>query len=221
MTRLDARKQNSEPAQGGPRAARRAPLTRHTSAHDFRAFYWLKAELSDFCREHGLSASGGKREIADRIERFLSSGERVARVERAAPPRSDPEAARRFNAMTADQLTMKTRIPAGFRCTQALRAFFERNVDPAFRFTVTLQSYIKAHAGISFEELAAYWRSESAARKSGELKPAIAPQFEFNQFTRDFHADPENRGKTRRDCLEAWKLTRDARGDNKYRPGSR
>lgn len=207
----------SEPAHGSRKPERRGPLTRRTSVRDFREFYWLKTELQDFCREHGISGAGGKREIADRIERFLSTGVRTERVEHEEPQRVDSEEARRFNASTARQFTMKTRIPRGFRCTQELRTFFERNVDPEFRFTVTLQNYIKAHPGISFEELATYWREESAARKAGSFKPEIAPQFEYNQFTRDFYADPANRGKTRQDCLAAWKRVRDARGDNKYR----
>jgi hypothetical protein len=199
-TRLDDSTGN-ELARGSRRSERRGALTRHTNVRDFREFYWLKTELQDFCRKHGLSGAGSKREIADRIERFLGTGARAARLEPSEPRHIGAEDARRFNALHAQQFTMQTRIPRGFRCTQELRTFFERNVDPEFRFTVTLQNYIKEHPGISLEELAAYWRKESAARKSGSFKPEIAPQFEYNQFTRDFYADPANRGKTRRDCL--------------------
>ncbi|NRG29885.1 cytoplasmic protein, partial [Bacillus circulans] len=35
----------------------------------------LKEELQSFCREHGMSASGSKIEISDRIETFLRTGE--------------------------------------------------------------------------------------------------------------------------------------------------
>lgn len=174
------------------RSDRRGRLTTSTSAQDFRDFYWLKRELQDFCRSQSLSTSGGKRELADRIEAFLASGKRLAPA--------------------------RTREPAGFKCTQELRTYFETHVSPQFRFTVTLQSYIKAHPGITLAEIAAEWRREHAARQAGTFKPAIAPQFEFNQFTRDFHADPRNAGKTRKDCLAAWKRTRERRGDNKYRP---
>ena len=38
-------------------------------------FYWLKEELQSFCRENGISASGSKIEITDRIEIFLRTGE--------------------------------------------------------------------------------------------------------------------------------------------------
>lgn len=195
----------------------RVPLTASTTPKDFRDFYWLKTELQDFCRSQGLSTSGGKREIADRIEAFLRNGRRV---EPARPTVPAAPAARQFNQASAQQFSLRTRVPAGFKCTQEARRFFETHVSPHFRFTVTLQEYIKAHPGITFAEIAEQWKREYEGRKAGTFKPAIAPQFEFNQFTRDFHADPRNAGKTRADCLEAWKRTRARRGDNAYRPES-
>lgn len=194
----------------------RPSLNRHISVKDFREFYWLKAELQGFCREVGLPSSGGKREIAARIDAFLRSDGRAPATTRAHASR--PRA--RVNDLATSELSMSTRAPAGFTCSQAVRRFFEREVSPQFRFTVTLQQHIKANPGISFEQIAEQWRREHAARKAGTLEPPIAPQFEYNQFTRDFHADPNNAGKTRQDCLAAWKRTRARRGDNKYRPGS-
>lgn len=192
----------------------RPPLTAATTPEDFRDFYWLKLELQDFCRSQGLSTSGGKREIADRIEVFLRSGRRVrpARARTAADL-----ASKEFNRASAEEFSLSTRVPAGFRCTQQVRRFFETQVSPQFRFTVTLQNHIKAHPAITFAEIAEQWRREHQARQAGTFKPAIAPQFEYNQFTRDFHADPRNAGKTRADCRQAWERTRARRGDKKYR----
>lgn len=188
----------------------RVALTPSTSVRDFRDFYWLKAELQQFCRSNGLSTSGGKREIADRIEHFLRTGKRLGHV--PSPERTAGEG--RPQALGA--LSMSTRAPAGFRCTQEARAFFESSLGAAFRFTVTLQQFIKDHLGITFGEIAEEWKRQEAERKAG-IRPEIAPQFEYNQFTRDFFADPLNRGKTRRDCIEAWRRTRARRGENKYR----
>lgn len=191
----------------------RVALTPQTSPDDFRDFYWLKSELQAFCRAHGLSPSGAKAEIADRIAHFLATGERRApRRRRQAGPA--PE----INRLSAQEMTMESRAPAGFRCTQEARAFFEANVSPTFRFTVTLQRFIRSNPGVTFADIAAEWRREQEARKKGTFKPEIEPQFEFNQFTRDFHADPANAGKTREDCLEAWRRVRARRGDNRYRP---
>lgn len=52
------------------------------------------------------------------------------------------------------------------------------------------------------------------------LTKSIAPQFEFNQFMRDFFADPSNKGKTRKDATEAWKIVRNLPGSNKYKTSS-
>ena len=53
----------------------RPNLTKDISVESFKDFYWLKEELQSFCREIGISASGSKIEISDRIEIFLRTGE--------------------------------------------------------------------------------------------------------------------------------------------------
>jgi len=191
----------------------RVALTPSTSVRDFREFYWLREELQAFCRRHGLPTSGGKREIADRIEHFLETGER--RDSASSPERAAPS--RRPGRVPLGPLSMSTRAPLGFRCTQEARAFFEQHMGATFRFTVTLQRFIKDHPGITFGEIADEWKRQEVARKGG-ARPEIAPQFEYNQFTRDFFADPRNEGKTRHDCIDAWRRTRSRRGDHRYRP---
>ena len=52
----------------------RPPLTKSISLEDFQNYYWLKAELQTFCREHGLPASGSKIEITERISHYLHTG---------------------------------------------------------------------------------------------------------------------------------------------------
>lgn len=186
----------------------RGPLTIRTSTEDFRDFYWLKVELLEFCRENDLSTVGGKREIADRIEHFLRTGERLA----PAPP-SRPAA-----RLQGSELTMDTQAPAGFRCTQEVRAFFVSHLGPDFRFTVTLQRFIQEHPGVTLGEVAEEWERQKEARRTGTLRPEIAPQFQYNQFTHDFYADPRNQGRSRQECQEAWLRTRERRGDKKYHP---
>ena len=53
----------------------RPELKKDLNVKDFRDFYWLKEELQTFCRDSGMSASGSKIEIADRIAIFLETGE--------------------------------------------------------------------------------------------------------------------------------------------------
>ncbi|MEM7039484.1 MAG: SAP domain-containing protein, partial [Bacteroidota bacterium] len=55
---------------------KRPPLENNISVTDFEAFYWMKAELVDFCRREGLKTSGGKIELAHRIAHYLKTGEK-------------------------------------------------------------------------------------------------------------------------------------------------
>jgi hypothetical protein len=52
----------------------RPPLTKRLPVEDFRSFYWLKAELLEFCRAAGLPTAGSKQALAARIEAWLSTG---------------------------------------------------------------------------------------------------------------------------------------------------
>lgn len=56
----------------------RPKLDKNLDGKTFREFYYLKEELVDFCRRYGLSTSGGKLEITERIAHFLDTGEVIA-----------------------------------------------------------------------------------------------------------------------------------------------
>lgn len=54
--------------------AERPELNEVRTSAEFRAFYYLKEELTAFCRERGIPSSGGKPEIAARIAHYLDTG---------------------------------------------------------------------------------------------------------------------------------------------------
>jgi hypothetical protein len=176
---------------------------------DLTDFYWMKTELQEFCRNHGLSTAGGKMEILKRIEVFLVSGNREDR-----PSRSNSSS--KSAGLPKGPLSMSTVAGEDFRCTREIRDFFEAKVGEGFHFSVALQRYIKSNPGTTFQQIADEWARLRVAKASGE-KESIGSQFEYNQFTRDFFADPENNGNTREDCIQAWKEIRSLRGSRKYK----
>ena len=176
---------------------------------DFRRYYWLKKELETFCRSNGLSASGGKIAIANRIEAFLTTGHADQ------PPPGEPR--RQPSAEESAELSLDTPIRAGFVCTQRHRRFFQEAIGPKFRFSTFIQNFLKANVGKTYRDVVAAWHEEEARKKGGQ-KTTIAPQFEYNQFTRDFFNDPKNRGKAREEAIRAWKRKRSQPGDNRYSP---
>jgi hypothetical protein len=186
----------------------RPALTAATRPEDFRAFYWLEAELLAFCRQHGLGTAGGKEALAARIADFLATGVAPARP----PPPRPPPAARPARARTAPagsaggmpaELSLGTRITAGLRCSQQLRAFFERELGPRFHFDGVMRDFVRTGEGRTLQEAVDAWR---AARARPRAKTEIAPQFEYNRFTRAwFEAHPDG---TRAEALAAWKAHR-------------
>ena len=100
-------------------------------------------------------------------------------------------------------LSLDTVIKEKHRCSQDVRAFF-KTVIPNFHFSTHIQNYLNA------------WYEEEERKKDPTYKKKIAPQFEYNQFIRDFFADPENQGKRREEAIEAWKTIKKLPGSNKY-----
>lgn len=186
----------------------RPPLNRAISVRDFQDFYWLKAELQEFCRDHGLSTSGGKIEISERIETFLRTGKRQRATTRRTATSSAPASSK--------PLTLDTVIHAGFKCGQRERAFFESVIGSNFRFTVRLQKFIKANVGKTYQDIVDAWYEQEEQKKSGEYRTKIAPQFEYNRFIRAYFDDPDNQSASLKDAIRQWKEVRSQPGPNIY-----
>ena len=182
-------------------------LTKDIAIQDFKNFYWLKEELQQFCRQHGMSASGSKIEITERIERFLLTGEitklhKKSNVRKVAPKQTE--------------FSLDTVITENHRCSQDVRAFF-KSVIPKFHFSTNIQNYFKNNIGRTYRDVTLAWYEEQERKKDPSYKKELVPQFEYNQFTRDFFADPNNKGKSRNDAIEAWNAIKKLPGSNRYK----
>lgn len=187
----------------------RPNLTKEMNVQGFRDFYWLKEELQMFCRENGISSSGSKLELADRIETFLQTGE-------IKKPQRKSNVKRRVE--TNIKLSLDTVITENHRCSQIVRAFF-KTVIPKFHFSTYIQNYFKTNVGKTYRDVVDAWYEEEERKKDPSYKKNIAPQFEYNQFIRDFFADSNNQGKSREDAVELWNNIKKLPGSNKYKPG--
>ena len=171
----------------------RPALTRDLSPEDFLAFYWLKEELLAFCRTHKLTRSGSKGELSGRIAHYLKTGE-------ALPASSQPPP----RATMPETFTRETVIGKGWRCTQALRHFFEREADVKFHFNAFLRDYITSSGvGHTLGEALDGWH---ASKRRVKGSSPIGEQFEYNRHMRAYFS--ENPGATRADALKAWKQRR-------------
>ncbi|MES5837915.1 DUF6434 domain-containing protein [Bacillus cereus group sp. MG11] len=183
-------------------------LTKEISIQDFKDFYWLKEELQSFCRENGISASGSKVEISDRIETFLRTGE-IKKPQRNSKANN--------KSRTKSELSLDTVITENHRCSQDVRAFF-KTVIPKFHFSTYIQNYFKNNIGKTYRDVVNAWNEEEKRKKDPSYQKKIAPQFEYNQFIRDFFSDSKNKGKSHPEAIEAWNKIKKLPGSNKYIP---
>lgn len=184
----------------------RPNLTKDISVQSFKDFYWLKEELQAFCRENGISASGSKIEISNRIETFLRTGEIKKPIRKSNINK---------NIESKVILCLDTVIMENHRCSQDVRAFF-KTVITKFHFSTYIQNYFKNNVGKTYRDVVDAWYEEEERKKDPSYKKNIAPQFEYNQFIRDFFADPKNQGKSREEAIDAWNNIKKLSGSNKY-----
>jgi len=108
-----------------------------------------------------------------------------------------------------DLFTRQTVIGPGWRCSQSLRAFFEREVGPQFHFNGVMRDFIKRDgAGKTLQDAIDVWRQE---KRKPHVETEIAPQFEYNRHIREFFK--ENPGKTLQDAIAAWNEKKAKRKD--------
>ncbi|HYW13616.1 MAG TPA: DUF6434 domain-containing protein [Longimicrobium sp.] len=176
----------------------RPELTPSLAAEDFRAWYWRRDELAAFCRANGLPASGSKEALAERIEAWLAG---------TRPPA--PRAVRQPSARMPAELAADTPMGPGWRCSQPLRAYFEGECGPGFRFNRALRELVARGDGSTLAQAVELYRASLNAA-GGEIEP----QFEYNRHMRAFFA--AHPGATPEQARAAWWEARNAR----RRPGA-
>jgi len=182
-------------------------LSANISVNDFQNFYWLKKELTDFCKKEGLSTQGGKIEIAQRIIIYLQTGKKEKHIATKSKSTS------KFDWKN-EQLSLQTIITDNYKNTENVRAFFQEHTDQKFKFNVKFMNWMKANIGKTLADAIQQWELIYTQNKNRKSPKEIAPQFEYNRYVRDFLADNSNLKKA--DAIRYWKLKKTQRGDNVY-----
>ena len=178
----------------------RPELSIELKSKEFLEYYYLKEELVRFCRENGLPASGGKRELTERIAIFLDTGK----------IRKTGTSTTRKQNIT--EITKDSIIESGFVCSELHRTFFKKEIGGSFSFNVAFQKWLKSNAGKTYEDAIAAYKEIKAAKKTE--KTSIGRQFEYNTYIRDFFED--NKGASLDDAIKCWKYKKSIKGHDKY-----
>ncbi len=184
---------------------KRPDLNKGISIKDFKDFYWLKSELMNFCREIGVSSSGGKIEITNRISEYLKTGKITKSATNKKPKL--PKA--------TQPITKETVIGIEYRTYKEKKEFLKSVIGNQFHFTIHLLDYFKENTGKrTYGDLIKEWYKEQELKKDPSFVKKIAPQFEYNTYIRDFMKDNPNR--KRNDAIKYWKIKKSLPGNNKY-----
>ena len=182
----------------------RPTLSVKLTAAEFKNYYYLKEELTDFCRKFGLPTSGGKLELTDRIAHYLDTGEILSAQKK---PQKNSRKLPDGKPIQTDTL-----IEEHFVCSETHRAFFKENIGSSFSFNVAFQKWLKSNAGKTYgQAIEAYSQILEEKKKGGTT---IDRQFEYNTYIRDFFAD--NQGKSLEQAIQCWKYKKSLQGHNRY-----
>ncbi len=183
-------------------------LNEKLSAEKFKEYYWLKAELINFCRTVGMNSSGGKIDISNRIVKFIETGEVIKKSsEKKAKTKSN------FDWKNG-KLTTYSLITDNYKNTENVRKFFKKQIGSHFKFNTKFMSWMKDNKGKPLGEAVTEWNRIFELRKIKTYKTEIAPQFEYNTYIREFHS--HNPNLPRKDAIKCWKTKKSMPGHNKY-----
>jgi len=186
----------------------RPKLQKGISPKDFKAHYWLKEELIDFCRIIGINTSGGKIEISNSVISYLETGIVIPRSEKQnKTPKSNFD----WNTET---LSLETVISDSYKNTENVRAFFKQLIGSNFKFNVTFMDWMKRNSGKTLGDAVDKYREIALLKKDKIYRTEIAPQFEYNTYIRDFFTN--NPDRSMKDAIKSWRLKRENPGLKKY-----
>lgn len=158
----------------------------------FLRWYWLKEELEFFARENNIRVSGSKALLTDRIAAALAGRTFV-----------EPMPVRRTGSQQlSGPLLPSTRIPAGQRSSQIVRAWMLEQIGPGFHFDAAMREFFAQSDGTKTMQDAV----DHFHATRDQVSKSIDNQFEYNRFTRAWHRDfPEG---SRDELLKAWRVYR-------------
>lgn len=178
----------------------RPTLNKQLDSNTFLNYYYLKEELTAFCRENEIPTFGSKEELTKRIVSFLDTGK--VKKEKAISKKKA-----RIGTIDID-----TVIEENFVCSEKHRAFFKEHIGESFTFNVAFQKWLKANTGKTYQEaIEAY--GEILKNKKNK-KTTIDKQFEYNTYIRAFFED--NTDKSLEEAIKCWKYKKQQQGHNGY-----
>lgn len=164
---------------------------------ELKKWYWLKSELVALAKTIGISYTGAKFEILNRIANKLD-GKNVISISK--PPKKS-----NFN-WSKDLLTLNTIITDSYTNGPNTRAFFKNHCGEKFHFSIPFMSWMRKNQGRKLKDAVTEWKRLEKLSKNPNFKSEIPAGNQYNKYLRDFFAD--NPTRTIEEARYFWKLKR-------------
>ncbi len=167
------------------------------TGEELQKWYWLKAELIAFAKVRGISYTGSKFRILERLAGNLDGT--VSEAKKETKPAS------KFNWATA-ALTPETPITDSYKNGENTRAFFRKHCGEKFAFSIAFMAWMKENVGRTLQDAVEEWNRMQQLQTSKGFESHIPAGNQYNQYLRDFFAD--NPYRTMQEARHFWGLKR-------------
>ncbi len=177
------------------------------SIDDLENYYWMKSDLIKFCKNHQLPMQGIKFDLIARIRNYLSTGHRTNYKPKIKQDKKD-----------SLQGITKNMLVKNYNNDAETRKFFVEHIGKNFKFNSYLRQFTdpdKILPNMTYSDLIVGWISFENDRKDSDKDHIIAPQFEYNQFIKDYFKNEEN--GTLKMAISAWKILISKKGPRTYK----
>lgn len=177
-----------------------------TSPEDLQNYYWMKSDLMMYCKKHGLPTQGAKSELIERIGVYLSTGHRAAY--KALSKQGERDSSKRIT---------KNTLVENYNNDAETRKFFIEHIGTKFKFNAYLRRFTDPAnilPNMTYGDLIEGWVSFENSRKNSNGNHVISPQFEYNQFIKDYFE--HEKGATLGKAISAWKTLISKQGPRTY-----
>tara|TARA_Y100000588_G_C14268646_1_gene931201 strand:- start:1340 stop:2044 length:705 start_codon:yes stop_codon:yes gene_type:complete len=189
----------------------KVPITASLSAETFRLHYYSKIELIEFCRSIGISTSGLKNQLNERVEEFLKTGQVSLKPVKKVTTKPDS-----VIGLSLDKIVVN------YKSDPLTRAFFEKHILDFTGFSALVQKKIKQRLACAekftyrdaINMHKAFLRDKKEAKTSGIATKVAHDSCQYNQFLIDYRHDETVKIHSAKD---AWQLVRDSEGDKTYK----
>ena len=178
-----------------------------TSSDDLQNYYWMKSDLIMFCKKHGLPTQGAKSDLIERIGVYLSTGHRMSY-----------KLINKQGERDSLKCITKNTFVKNYNNDAKTRRFFVEHLGEKFKFNSYLRQFTdpgNIQPNMTYGDIVDGWISFEKNRKNSSENYVIPPQFEYNQFIKDYFK--YEKGATLNMAISAWKTLISKRGPRTYK----